>query len=294
MALLALLLAVVSNASPTFAEQAMNRPYSRVNEYEVLKNIRALTDDELMAQGYTIEQIEEVRTIDYAAHIREIAKLDDNTLRRVRYTDEQIGMLRKFDGSEEQMQLLSASLYLWAGYEDWHYETNPQYNSWVKMWASWAWAGVPGGTFTDRLIFAWSHDFRLDRSALVTHANINYYYESVYGYWASETVAPSPDASTPGSDTSAAEFKISMRKAINGLWCRALDGTAKIRVSDPGPEDSINLFVSYGHRPSIIALEPGWSIFGGVDVSVEWSNFWTYWPIDGGNLNIYTGTVTYR
>ncbi|MBS3984796.1 MAG: hypothetical protein KGZ66_04210 [Selenomonadales bacterium] len=287
-----LLLSCAGNYATSFAQRATMPPLLQVNEYDVLQHIKSLSDEELMAKGYTKAEIIAARAIDYGQHLRALSKLDTRTLRRLRYTEEQISLFRRFDGSDEQMRALAATLFIWAGFQEWHYEPNPANNSWVRMWVSWAWSGVPGGSLHDRLVLGWSHGFRLDRNPSVTYASVNYYYESVFGYWATETVLPSPDANHPGTDINSAEFVIDMRKGIRGLWCRALDGSARIRVFDPGPEDSINLFVSYGHRASILALTPGWSILGGFDVSINWAGFWVNYDYDAGNLNIFTGAVT--
>lgn len=90
--------------------------------------------------------------------------------------------MREFDGSEEQMRLLATTVYIWVQYSDWHYEIGSGLVSWVKMYISWAFNGVPGGTWIDKVVFSWSHSVRLDRAQSETYANVNYYYEQVYQY----------------------------------------------------------------------------------------------------------------
>lgn len=259
------------------------------NEYETWKHLKSLTDEQLLTEGFSKEDITEIREFDYATHIREVSELDDETLRAVRYTDEQIKVIREFDGSEEHLEILATTMMLWANYLDWYYSPNPSSESWVQLGISWAFLGVPGGTWTDKVVFSWSHSFRLDRSAAT--ASVNYYYETVYGYWATQTVYPTPYQDTPGTDLNSAEFQIQNRKAINGLLCRALDGTATIRIWDFGPKNSINFFGSYGHRASLLALGVGWSFTSPPSVEIDWGGFWTHADDYAGTLNLYTGQI---
>lgn len=69
------------------------------------------------------------------------------------------------------MEILSATLLLWSGYEGSYYSADPTGQSWVRMWVSWAWQGVPGGYWTDRFVYLWSHDFTLDRAQVASYAD---------------------------------------------------------------------------------------------------------------------------
>jgi len=269
-------------------------PAQVINEYEYLTELRAMSDAALLSVGFTATEISALRIFNFADHLRAVAKLPSMALRNAGYTNEQIQLFAKFDGrNDEHLRILSASLSLWAGFSAWHYEPNPAGESWVRLWVSWGWAGIPSGTLTDRLVLNWSHDFRLDRSPNQTHASVHYFYESVYEYWATETVAPTPDVNAPGNDTNAAEFLIRMRKGISGLLCRALSGTATVRVFDAGPKNSVNLFVSYGHRATLLAFEPGWSL-SGPDVGITWRGFWVHANVDAGMLNLFTGAISQK
>lgn len=288
-----IVIVMASSVTSAFAQQPQGNPVEKISEYEIYKKINTLSDNLLLAEGFTVEQIKEARAFDYETHLRKLAELDDEALRNARYTDKQIQTFRNFNGSEEQMEILSATLLLWSGYEGSYYSADPTGQSWVRMWVSWAWQGVPGGYWTDRFVYLWSHDFTLDRAQVASYADVNYYYESVYGYWATEKVYPLPAGST-GKDWYSAEFNIPMRKAINGLWCRALDGTARIRVYDHGPKNSINAVASYAHRSALIGLFPDWSVFGLPNLTIVWGGSWHDYHTSLGLRNLFTGMSTFE
>lgn len=87
---------IFAGAAPSDNETNTQTQETTINEYEYYQKIISMSDEELMKQGCSEQEIREIRNFSFEDEIRKRAALDDDTLHKYGYTDEEIDELRSF------------------------------------------------------------------------------------------------------------------------------------------------------------------------------------------------------
>ena len=113
------------------------------------------TDSELLAEGYSVDDIEEIREFSLENAFLERAKLTDNELRAKGYTEEEITILKEYDGGtiNENSAVLLAAAECEGSISKGDYTGNNAKGS-IKY--SWTWDHEPLVALTDKAVVAWA------------------------------------------------------------------------------------------------------------------------------------------
>lgn len=113
------------------------------------------TDSELLAEGYSVDNIEEIREFSLENAFLERAKLTDNELRAKGYTEEEITILKEYDGGtiNENSAVLLAAAECEGSISKGDYTGNNAKGS-IKY--SWTWDHEPLVALTDKAVVAWA------------------------------------------------------------------------------------------------------------------------------------------
>lgn len=123
------------------------------SEFELYQNVISHSDAELMESGYTESEIDEIRSFSFEDAFLERAKLGQDELKGLGYTDEQIRILKEYNGEPitatseilraaaqctGKMTLMSAS------------------ESIVYYGYSWGWSAMPLQSLDDKAALIWA------------------------------------------------------------------------------------------------------------------------------------------
>lgn len=168
-----------SMATPAFATQApiamdeqSTHSEAITNEYLAMKEMSEESNDELMAVGYSVQEVSEIRNYKdlYDEHILNLAKLDEDKLAAFGYREEQIDVIKNFEPStatEEDRSLISAHCITTSTISNYTGKT-------ATITSTFNWDGVPSFKFTDCFVTSWNN-WQIDSkvSSPITYVNVN-------------------------------------------------------------------------------------------------------------------------
>ncbi|KJR49317.1 hypothetical protein UF75_0395 [Desulfosporosinus sp. I2] len=232
------------------------------NEYDKYKELTSKSDQTLLQEGYSKEDLKKLRSIDYKAELKkrvvENAKLDDETLNKKGYTPEQIMQIRSYVGTEDQLQALSASLYL-STYVLSHSKSSSL--STANLRTDWTWTSAPILEMQDVVAAAWSEGMYLQSAN--SYATASYYNQSSDVYHHTETYSVTPNLNNGASVT----FNV-LSASYPGTYAKT--GQFGTYVSKQSSVLELAVKTQYGHstifvRPSVsFSGTPGLSFSTGV------------------------------
>lgn len=82
----------------------------QVNEFDLYNAIKKLPEAVLLENGYSEDVIEEIKSVDYKELVYQRARLSDNELRVMGYTESEVEMLRNYNGTEAETGLIAGTL----------------------------------------------------------------------------------------------------------------------------------------------------------------------------------------
>lgn len=143
------------------------------NEYDMLSSLRNKNETELRSQGFSTKEIQAIYNLNdaYSDHLEQIAELDSGTLRKMGYNESQIKILRSFNGTENEIRALAATLSftLSIDYVTWS-ETQNRTNA--RLCYYFSWAGVPLIKTTDAVALSWNDWIINGKLGNVTYVHI--------------------------------------------------------------------------------------------------------------------------
>lgn len=223
-----------------------------VNEYEVLKEIRENSSYELKAKGYSHEMINKFKAIkdeDIYENLKEHAQLDENELKIMGLSDEQIAYVKNpetwtnttlSDLPEDIIMALSASLSMWA--ETGFYDRNSLHATYSVFWA---WSARPHSRFTDCIgsSFVNSYSASSASTGIVAYVDEN--------NWGNPVVVRYPVLRYPNAGVSMT-FPMNHYTSTGPQWGK--NGKMFVDITGVAAPQSILTLSAYGH--SRIALNP--------------------------------------
>lgn len=118
------------------------------NEYEMIKELRNKSNEELEKSGYSKEQINDLYNYEenFKVHIDELNLMSDEELENFNYTNDQINRIRNFSGSEQEIAPLAATIDNQISKNS---STCTESKSTLNIKVRFVWSGVPTFQFND-------------------------------------------------------------------------------------------------------------------------------------------------
>lgn len=230
----------------------------RINEYEMIKSIAKKSDTELDELGYSKEEINKIKNYEkeYSKHLEKLSKLEEKNLKKMGYSAEKIKKLKEFDGSEEQITTLAATLYLTLTCDYVTFSTSQNRTN-ARITYDFEWVGQPAFLFADIVALSWN-----DWQIAGKYAYVNYVH--VYGsepdYIGYPTFQPNNGPSSYG-----AGYKWSMSDDDNYFWAQS--GTGIFSLYYNYYLHDLSVYAEYGH--STLAISPSFSATTPLDITFE-------------------------
>ena len=222
-----------------------------INEYDFLLNLTEKSNSELVNIGYTANDIDSIRSLreSYTDHINEYTDLSTEALTNLGYTQQQIFTLRNFNGTEEQIRSLAATLNLTLeiDYVTWSSSEN-RTNS--RLCFDFEWNGVPLIKWTDVVALSWNNWTINGKVGYVTYTDI---YGSGNDYLMSATYI-----SNSGPTSYGAGYKFAMAQNDNQYWAKT--GYGIFTLYHNYERADLSAYAEYGH--STLSVSPTFSIPG--------------------------------
>lgn len=271
--LLNMLLGIVISPISIFAQTNDINTEMVVNEYEIYKSLMDKTDEELKSDGYSDKEIEELKSVDLSYELHERAQLDNEILKNMGYTEEQIAILKDVYMPKTYSVLPSTLEYanvqgLFASFTGRTYIIHAC-DKCITVGFGWEWSSLPvwyGGT--DVVAIAWDStslsgsplNTALDKGSSTYHMlnSVNVQTGAV------STSKIGFEEVTPYK-TAKSEFVLGFRIEDYIEWMKSGHGSIKFATTGTSSLKEINLRVAYGH--TTIGFSPSLSFPGGVSIS---------------------------
>lgn len=234
-----------------------------INEEEQYQLLKAKTNEELSAEGFSTDEIEEIRNFDYFTALSERADLPDETLLLYGYTPHEIDELRQYVSAGPKSRKTISSTTMTLKLEP----INKVARKKVTFRLSWNWSRVPFLKFVDCIGASW----------ITSNGSGTFYYDPQSNNKVHlKYTKINPDAHGSSTDSSiewpnsmvtnsqvASKFAISIGEdffAFSGYGDFTLECTS-------GSVDKFYIDSGYGH--SIVSISPGISVsVSGKSVSI--------------------------
>lgn len=180
--------------------------------------------------------------------------LSDRKLVDMGYDKESIDILRNFDGSEDQIVTLSASLSLSCSISQYFYREGKTY---AVISYNWSWSSMPFWTMTDIIGIAWDPSFYQTPNNVNDKQTISKYNGNTYV----GTYVTALSCKSPGN-AAGCEFPVLINERKNH-WAKS--ATGKVYIAASGYVSEMGVRVAYGHSTGVGS--PGVSFPGGVSIS---------------------------
>lgn len=237
-----------------------NEETETVNEYVKLRDLSRKNDSALKKIGYSTEDIKEIRDYknQFRKHINTMNKLSNKELTGLGYDNEQINIIRNFDGSENQMIRASAKCTVTRSKSSFTYTTSTK-TSKLTVNIGFKWSGAPIFRGTDLMaVYNGEQMYYTSDSYL----KISYYPLNSSGASSTKTVkAKIHDAGNTGASFS---FKVLGNSGLS----YAKSGSGKVYLTKKKKLSEVGVGVKYGHT-TIKLGSPGVSFPLGVGITFE-------------------------
>lgn len=231
-----------------------------MNEYEVISILAEQSTNDLLAIGYTYQEIQDIRNYKqlYTEHIEELSNLDTNVLKAHGYSISQIYDIKNFTGNEEQISNIAAYVELNAEVSRFGFDGEYTRGTFIY---SWKWHGIPQFKLKDIVAVGWNDWKTESERSTVSYMNIEtgQYIYSKSATFSSENVA-----------TNGVAHKFSVSEDSNYSYASTGNGSFTFR-SDTHCRKDLYFYASYGHS-RFVMTDPSFSVsFSGFDPSVSFT-----------------------
>jgi len=248
---------ITPDAQETLVSQSVQ------NEYDMYKSFMKKSDETLKNEGYSDTEIKSMKSQDYVSRltkkVEKCNKLDEGTLRKLGYSKEQIKMIREYNGSEEQVYALSASL--WLSTYVLSYSKSSSYSQ-VTCRTDFTWTSCPVWLETDIVAATWSEGLYAETSSSYTYGKYDYYDEWTDTY--DRTIRPSV---SPCLNTGIS-MKVDMgfhNNDIGGLYAKK--GSLGYKMSRQALVEQISIEAKYGHQQWVVSPSVSFGLPSSISIS---------------------------
>lgn len=265
-----LLLFVTIMPAASAAAAGESRVTASFNEYDMIKTLRTVSNEILEEEGYSQDEIIEIKGNSFEARILERASLPADNLSRLGYTSDQIRILKEVDItgqvnlSDDQLRAITGTCTGWIS-------PVTASKSEYRISYEWEWDHAPIICYKDSFAVRWeaigTNGLPVDSTAgYLTSGYVNYYDDSGY-YIGVEKISPSKE--NIGFNVVQFNFNVGSGTATDPVY--AMSGSANVQIQkDQGiTRDFYYLKVSglYGHTVANIGA-PSVSVSdGGISLS---------------------------
>lgn len=143
-----------------------------LNEYELAEQLAAQTPEILSENGFDSSEIASIKNYKevYREHIAYLNTLSNDALIKNGYTNEQISIIRSFSGSETEMRRLGGTLTLTATPGTFSYDGD--YSRGTLSY-SWNWKNIPAFKMQDMVAASWNNWAVTNNTSSVKYYNVN-------------------------------------------------------------------------------------------------------------------------
>lgn len=249
-----------------------------INEWDAYNRIVSMSDDELLNEGFTEQEISEIRNFNYEEEIRKRAALDDETLRLYGYSKNEIIELRQAAKlksiPENTIKSISTATMLSAlRYVDDDIQVQGGINMYcVKLSFSWRWTRLPFFKLIDSVAVAFasttSDAFTYlateDDKVTVTLAPVSEAYSTSY------TFTTQWQFSTSKTNSIYANFGVAYYDGNDNLTHFAYSGYGTFWLSNRSSNARLYVDACYGHMT--VNVIPGYSVnSSGYEVEIDFT-----------------------
>jgi hypothetical protein len=148
--------------------------FTTITEFEVFRELRSLYEHDFKRAELSEDQLYFVQNFleKTFEQIEFFQTLDDEILYGLGYTYEQIGIIRNFEGTDQQIEALSAGLSVRVQVDNTVFTISQNRTS-SRIHLTFAWDRVPLFGMTDLMAVGWDTWLPAGRSANVRYRNIN-------------------------------------------------------------------------------------------------------------------------
>lgn len=164
--------------------------YSITNEFHEILKYQKMSDVELQKKGFSYRDIDNLKVIDIVGEVTRRQTLSDNDLYSLGMDNKQISALRAYDGTEESLMSISATLYASASVNGGVTYNSSTNKSTAKLSYYWSWSSTPWFSHTDIMAVGNTENFYINTSTssarvLYAYSGSNAPYSS---YWKTKSV----------------------------------------------------------------------------------------------------------
>lgn len=143
-------------SNPISAKNQTNKSIT-TNEYETLKQLSKQSDFSILSKGYNKQELDIIRNIEieYPKHLIKYKTFSKEDLENLGYTEEQITLLRNYEGQEEQTIKLAATVNTTLSELKLEYSPTDD-KTYTKFRYRFAWSGVPLFKMKDIIAVSWN------------------------------------------------------------------------------------------------------------------------------------------
>lgn len=236
-----------------------------ISEFDMLGKLAEIPAEQLKEAGYTSEQVAEIKNYKaaYSEHIQELSGLEDSTLIKFGYSEEQIEMIHNFTGSDAELMALDAEVNLNAYTRDFRWASGDYTRG--TLFYEWEWTGLPLAKSTDLIAAGWT-GFAVEESL-----GVNKYYDMTTGDY---VTLQSATARYPGDDpssyaTSGKGYEIPLRPINTNNFAMNGNGYFVVRSISRVATD-FYYHVAYGH--TVLTVDIGFSLDPTNPVTLQFSS----------------------
>jgi|GEM_PF-7123133 len=235
------------------------------NEYVELEKLKEKSDKELSFMNYDAIEINKIRMIDYKKELEDRASLSVEQLANMGYTDQQIGVLKSYSGSEMETVTLAATLTLsitkgTIANGNYTYNASTDRCYWKNTY-TWKWDVGPLFMGNDTVAAGWAPTMSLSAGT-----NKTYYKNNYTGASAGST---SQSFSLKGTNTIQCK-NFTMAKNLDtsfrpAKYDWAYKGSGYVTATGATQIRDLQMEIAYGH--ATISLSPSVSAPWGIGFS---------------------------
>lgn len=207
---------------------ADNTEHYQINEFDQIQELEEKSNAELIADGYTKDDIESIRNYDsiFDEQILTLAELSDESLKEFNYSSKQIDLIRNYDGSSSQRAALAATCNVTVDVDKCSYNASTKRTS-SRVTTSFVWSGVPAIKLKDALMTGWNGWYLAGKTA-----NIKYKY--IYN---STTKWQTPTFITGNDGGTSLGCGYTFNSSIDDNYYYAVEGYEIFTVDTSGAKD---------------------------------------------------------
>lgn len=202
---------------------------TQLNDLDMYRYVQNTPSSELIAQGYSPQYINQVKSVDYEDLMYERAQLPTHILYRMGYDDSEIATLRKYDGAYITR---GSDMYALTGTLTAEIYCTSASTSQYTVCYSWEWDHSPFVNATDAMGIRWiaiaSDGLPVDVSAYSSEATVNYHY--FLNTYTTITYDPSDSNFASETDFNALTCTFPMQTGISSDPSYALSGELETTI----------------------------------------------------------------